>query len=98
MKFTLSGVYCSHLVIIDDAEQTPGASRTITRFRQECVAPIEMAMIDLKPADRYTDLSEVHSLVSGILAQHGFKVDRADFETDRNDGLEKATFEIHSEV
>ena len=98
MKFTLDGVYCSHLVIIDDAEQTPGASRTITRFRQECVAPIEIAMIDLKPADSYTDLSEIHSLVSDILVKHGFKIDRAEFVTNRYDGLEKATFDIHSEV
>ena len=98
MKFTLDGVYCSHLVIIDDAEQTPGASRSITRFRQECVEPVETAMIKLKPADRFTDLSEVHSLVSGILGQHGFKIDRAEFETDCSDGLVKATFEIHSEV
>lgn len=98
MKFTLDGVYCSHLVIIDDAEQTPGASRVMTRFRQECVAPIETAMINLKPAEKFTDLSEVHSLVSDILGQHWFKVDRADFETDSSDGLVKATFEIHSEA
>lgn len=98
MVFTLSGVYCSHLVIIDDAEQTPGASRAITRFRQECIEPIEIAMIKLKPAEKFTDLSEVHSLVSDILGQHGFKVVRAEFETDSSDGLVKATFDIRSEV
>ena len=97
MKFTLDGVDCSHLVIIDDAEQTPGASRAITRFRQECIEPIETAMIKLKPAVKFTDLGEVHSLVSGILGQHGFKVDRTDFETDSSDGLVKATFGIRSE-
>ena len=97
MVFSLSGVYCSHLVVDDNGEATPGASRQLFRFKHECIEPIEVAMIKLKPAEKFTDLSEVHSLVSDILGQHGFKVVRAEFETDSSDGLVKATFDIRSE-
>lgn len=74
MKFKLSGVLCSKLDIIDDAEQTPGRSREMTRFRQECYEPIVNAMIKLRPAFRLTDLSEVCNTVNDILVKHRYKI------------------------
>lgn len=97
MKFTLSGVLCSKLDIVDDAEQTPGASRTITRFRQECAEPIMSGMINLRPATEYTELSEVHTFLSTVLGEHGFKMDKAEFTTDNRDGLERVEVTVHSE-
>lgn len=96
MKFKLSGVLCSKLDIIDDAEQTPGHSREMTRFRHECYEPIVKAMIKLRPADKYTDLSEVWNTVDDVLAKHNFKIVNSEFHTDERDGLTEAEFEITS--
>ena len=74
MKFKLSGVLCSKLDIIDDAEQTPGRSREMTRFRQECYEPIVKAMIKLRPAFRLTDLRKVLNTVNDILVNHSYKI------------------------
>ena len=52
MKFKLSGVLCSKLDIIDDAEQTPGHSREMTRFRHLCYEPIVKGMIKIRPSDK----------------------------------------------
>lgn len=96
MKFKLSGVLCSKLDIIDDAEQTPGHSREMTRFRHECYEPIVKAMIKLRPADKYTDLSEVWNTVNDILVKHSYKIVNSEFHTDERDGLTDAEFEITS--
>jgi len=96
MKFKLSGVLCSKLDIIDDAEQTPGRSREMTRFRQECYEPIEKAMIKLRPTFRLTDLSEVWNTVNDILVKHSYKIVNSEFHTDERDGLTDAEFEITS--
>ena len=96
MKFKLSGVLCSKLDIIDDAEQTPGHSREMTRFRHECYELIVKAMINLRPADKNTDLSEVWKTVNDILVNHSYKIVNSEFRTDERDGLIDAEFEITS--
>lgn len=96
MKFKLSGVLCSKLDIIDDAEQTPGRSREMTRFRQECYEQIVKAMIKLRPAEKNTDLSEVLNTVNNILVNHSYKIVHSEFHTDERDGLTDAEFEITS--
>lgn len=96
MKFKLSGVLCSKLDIIDDAEQTPGHSREMTRFRHECYEPIVKAMINLRPADKNTDLSEVWNTVNDILVNQSYKIVNSEFRTDERDGLIDAEFEITS--
>ncbi len=96
MKFKLSGVLCSKLDIIDDAEQTPGHSREMTRFRHTCYEPIVKAMIKLRPAEKYTDLSEVWNTVNNILVKHNYKIVHSQFHTDERDGLTDAEFEITS--
>lgn len=96
MKFKLSGVLCSKLDIIDDAEQTPGHSREMTRFRHECYEPIVKAMINLRPADKNTDLSEVWNTVNDILVNHSYKIVNSEFRTDERDGIIDAEFEITS--
>lgn len=96
MKFKLSGVLCSKLDIIDDAEQTPGHSREMTRFRHTCYEPIVKAMIKLRPAEKNTDLSEVWNTVNNILMKHSYKIVSSEFHTDERDGLTDAEFEITS--
>ena len=96
MKFKLSGVLCSKLDIIDDAEQTPGRSREMTRFRHECYEPIVKAMIKLRPKETYTDLSEVWNTVNEILEKRSYKIVNSEFHTDERDGLTDAVFEITS--
>ena len=96
MKFKLSGVLCSKLDIIDDAEQTPGHSREMTRFRHQCYEPIVKAMIKLRPADKNTDLSEVWNIVNEILVKNNYKIVNSEFHTDERDGLTDAEFEISS--
>ena len=96
MQFKLCGVLCSKLDIVDDAEQTPGRSREMTKFRQYCAKQIMLSMIKLHPSERNTDLSEVHELIAGILKEHGFRLERATYHTDEHDGLESAEFEVES--
>ena len=97
MKFKLDGVCCSRITIIDDAEQTPGASREITRFRQDCSADLERKMIEVSPKDTNTDLSEVWDAVNRVLSAKKFKIKRSCFHTDERDGLVWAEFEAVSE-
>lgn len=96
MRFNLCGVLCSKLNIVDDAEQTPGHSREMTKFRQHCEKPIMLGMISLRPAERNTDLSAVYDMIDGILKKHGFRLSQATFHTDEHDGLESADFEVAS--
>lgn len=96
MKFKLSGAMCSKLDIIDDAEQTPGNSREMTRFRHECYEPIVKAMIKLRPEEKHTDLSEVWNTVNDVLVKHSYKIVNSEFHTDKRDGLRYAEFEITS--
>jgi hypothetical protein len=96
MKFKLSGLLCSKLDIIDDAEQTPGHSREMTRFRHECYEPIVKAMIKLRPAFRLTDSNEVWNTVNDILVKHSYKIVNSEFHTDERDSLIDAEFEITS--
>lgn len=96
MKFKLSGVLCSKLDIIDDAEQTPGHSREMTRFRHECYEPIVKSMIKLRPAHKNTDLSEVWNTVNDILKKHSYKIVSSKFHTDERDAWMDAEFEITS--
>ena len=96
MRFNLCGVLCRKLTIVDDAEQTPGRSREMTKFRQCCAKQIMLGMIKLHPAERNTDLSEVHELIAGILKEHGFRLERATYRTDEHDGLESAEFDVAS--
>lgn len=96
MQFKLSGVLCSKLDIVDDAEQTPGRSREITKFRQHCAEPIMLGMIGLHPAEKNTELSEVYEMIRKILEKHGFELKSATFHTDERDGLESAEFDVVS--
>ena len=96
MKFKLSGVLCSKLEIIDDAEQTPGHSREMTRFRHLCYEHIVKGMIKIRPADKYTDLSPIDSMIKKILEKNNFKVRSSTYHLDERDGLESADFWIES--
>jgi hypothetical protein len=96
MKFKLSGVLCSKLDIIDDAEQTPGHSREMTRFRHQCYEPIVKAMIKLRPAHMHTDLSEVWNTVNDILVKQSYKIVKSEFHTDERGAWMDAEFEITS--
>ena len=96
MKFKLSGVLCSKLDIIDDAEQTPGHSREMTRFRHTCYEPIVNGMIKIRPKDKYTDLSEIYNMIDGVLKKNNFKIKESTFHTDEHDGLVNAEFTVES--
>ena len=96
MQFKLGGVLCSKLDIVDDAEQTPGRSREITKFRQHCAKSIMLGIISLRPAEKNTDLSAVYEMIRKILEKHGFELKSATFHTDERDGLESAEFEVAS--
>lgn len=96
MKFKLSGVLCSKLDIIDDAEQTPGHSREMTRFRHECYEPIVKGMIKIRPADKYTDLSPIDTMIKNVLEKNNFKLRNRTYHLDEHDGLESADFWVES--
>ena len=96
MKFKLSGLLCSKLDIIYDAEQTSGHSREMTRFRHECYEPIVKAMIKLRPAFRLTDSSEVWNTVNDILVNHNYKIVNSEFHTDERGAWMDVEFEITS--
>ena len=96
MRFTLNGVLCSKLTIVDDAEQTPGRSREMTRFRHECYEPIVKGMIKLRPTDKYTDLSPIDSMIRKILEENNFKLRNRTYHLDEHDALVSADFLIES--
>lgn len=96
MKFKLSGVLCSKLDIIDDAEQTPGHSREMTRFRHECYEPIVKAMIKLRPAEKNTDLSPIDTMIKNVLEKNNFKLRNRTYHLDERDGLKSADFWVES--
>ena len=96
MRFKLSGVLCSKLDIVDDAEQTPGRSREMTRFRHECYEPIVKGMIKIRPADKHTDLAPIDTMIQKILEKNNFKLRNRTYHLDESDGLESADFLIES--
>lgn len=96
MKFKLSGVLCSKLDIIDDAEHTPGHSREMTRFRHQCYEPIVKGMIKIRPADKYTDLAPIDTMIKNVLEKNNFKLRNRTYHLDERDGLESADFWVES--
>lgn len=96
MKFKLSGVLCSKLDIIDDAEQTPGHSREMTRFRHECYEPIVKGMINIRHSDKYTDLSLIDTMIKNVLEKNNFKLMNRTYHLDERDGLVSADFWVES--
>lgn len=96
MKFKLSGVLCSKLDIIDDAEQTPGHSREMTRFRHQCYEPIVKGMIKISPSNKYTDLSPIDTMIKNVLEKNNFKLRNRTYHLDERDALVSADFWIES--
>ena len=96
MKFKLSGVLCSKLDIIDDAEQTPGHSREMTRFRHLCYEPIVKGMIKIRPSDKYTDLAPIDTMIKNVLEKNNFKLRNRTYHLDEHDALVSADFWVES--
>ena len=96
MKFKLSGLLCSKLDIIDDAEQTPGHSREMTRFRHQCYEPIVKGMIKIRPSDKYTDLAPIDTMIKNVLEKNNFKLRNRTYHLDERDALVSADFWIES--
>lgn len=56
--------------IIDECEGTPGLSRQITRYREECKAEVEKILNDKSSGTRDTDV--VKKEIDDFLRKHGF--------------------------
>ncbi len=56
--------------IIDEGEATPGLSRQITRYREECQAGVEKILNDKSNGTRGSDA--VKKEIDDFLRQHGF--------------------------